>query len=123
MMDVQRIADALAAADAAGNSADAYDLAQALRAALEDQRRNSLRGKNPAEYDPSSPEYQAKYGATSGMDSGQKFLAGAGKAYMDIGRGAKQLTGNLSREEVDARKAMDSPLMQSGWAKAGNITG
>src|SRR6185369_7698241 len=110
-MDIARLQQALVDADSAGNAADAYDLAQALRKALADQQRNSLTAKNPAEYDPASKEYQAKYGAVSGMNAGQRGLAGAGKAYMDIGRGVKQLTGNMTREEVDQRKAMDAPLM------------
>jgi hypothetical protein len=123
MSDLDRLQQALIAADAAGDVAAARDLAQALRGALTDQRRNSLAGKNPAEYDASSPEYQAKYGAVSGMSVGQRGLAGAGKAYMDIGRGIKQLTGNLSREQVDERKAMDAPLMSTTSGKIGNIGG
>lgn len=122
-MDIQRLQEALIAADKAGDAPAARDLAVALRSALADNYRNSLAFKNPEEYNPASPEYQAKYGATSGMDGGDKFLAGAGKAYMDLGRGVKQLTGNLSREQVDELKAQDAPLMNTGAAKVGNITG
>jgi len=78
---------------------------------------------HPSEYMPGTPGFEAKYGATSGMDKGDLLLAGAGKAYYDLGRGAKQITGNLSRQEVDQRKAMDAPLMQTGAGKIGNIGG
>jgi hypothetical protein len=80
-----------------------------------------LKNTNPAEYDPESPEYQKKYGPTgSNLDN---FRAGAGKAYMDLGRGVKQLTGNLSREQVDEIKQRDAPLMSTKAGLAGNITG
>lgn len=78
-------------------------------------------GANPAEYDPSSPEYQQKYGPTG--STSENLRAGAGKAFYDMGRGVKQLTGNMSREEVDATKAMDAPLMSTGAGKVGYIGG
>lgn len=121
--NLDRLQQALIAADAAGDTAAAYDLAQAVRGALAEQQRNSRQAKNPEEYDPTSPEYQARYGAVSGMNAGQRGLAGAGKAYMDIGRGAKQLTGNMTRAEVDERQAQDAPLMQTTAGKVGNIGG
>jgi hypothetical protein len=84
---------------------------------------DSLRASNPSEYDPSSPEFQAKYGATSGMGGGQRFLAGAGKAFVDIARGAGQWVGAVNREDVAASRERDAPLMRSGAAKAGNLLG
>lgn len=85
--------------------------------------RQNPKSRDPSEYDPSSPEYQAKYGATSGMSGTQKFLAGAGKAMTDIARGAGQLVGAVSNEDIAASRAQDAPLMESGLAKAGNIAG
>lgn len=82
-----------------------------------------LKGAQPEEYDPESPEYQAKYGATSGMAGWEKFAAGAGKAVTDIGRGLGQFAGLVSREDVDASRAQDAPLMRSGAGLAGNIVG
>lgn len=79
---------------------------------------------NPSEYDPTSQAFQAKYGATSSMGAGQRALAGAGKAFVDLGRGAAQLVGQYSRQDVAQSRALDAPLMQSGWAaKLGNIGG
>lgn len=60
---------------------------------------------------------------TEGMTTGQKVLAGAGKAYADVGRGAKQLVGAASQQEIDESKRLDAPLMQTGAGVAGNIAG
>lgn len=85
--------------------------------------RAQLMAENPGEYDPASPEYQAKYGATSGMSGGQKFAAGMGKAFVDLGRGAGQLVGLVDRQDVAESRLRDAPLMQSGAAKFGNFAG
>jgi hypothetical protein len=120
---VAQLATALKAADDAGNAADAYDLANALRDALKNTRTAIRAQRFPSEYNPDSPGFRKKYGATSSMNKGQLALAGAGKAYMDVGRGVKQLTGNMTREEVDALKAQDADLMRTGAGLAGNIGG
>jgi hypothetical protein len=69
---------------------------------------------------------------TEGMSGVDKFRAGMGKAFADIGLGAGQLipvvrNGHLdtlvTRADVaDARK-LDAPLMQTGAAKWGNLAG
>jgi hypothetical protein len=89
-----------------------------------------------------------QYDPTSGMSGGQKFRSGMGKAFVDVGRGAKQLgagvadvvaprSGTLSglitgqpvsrvaeqRANVAASRELDAPLMRSGFAKAGNFAG
>jgi len=56
----------------------------------------------------------------SGMD---KFLSGAGKAFVDIGRGAGQIVGMNDRASVDESRALDEPLMKTGAGISGNITG
>ena len=60
---------------------------------------------------------------TEGMSGTQKFLAGAGKAFVDLGRGAGQLTGLIDRKEIDQNKALEAPLMKTGAGMAGNIAG
>src|SRR5690606_7433509 len=82
-----------------------------------------LRQSNPGEYDPSSAEWQEKYGATSGMSPVAKFLAGAGKSVADMGRGLQQLTGFRTRAEQDESNRLDAPLMDSGAGVAGNVAG
>lgn len=106
-----------------------------------------LRKTNPAEYDPSSSEYQEKYGALSKSDF-QNARAGFGKAFVDLGRGAKQLSpstftgpaglikagikkfqGVEDERDIAARKAQDevnkrdAALMGTKAGIAGNITG
>jgi hypothetical protein len=56
----------------------------------------------------------------SGMD---KFLAGAGKAFIDIGRGAGQIVGMNDRASVDESRSLDAPLMKTGAGIGGNIVG
>lgn len=78
-----------------------------------------------------------KYDPTEGMSGGQKFLAGAGKAFVDLGRGVNQAGAELGEKvglvspetvrgiqsDVDESKRLDSPLMQRGAGRAGNIVG
>lgn len=52
-----------------------------------------------------------------------RFLAGAGKAFTDLGRGAGQFLGVESRKDVADSRALDAPLMATGAGKAGNIAG
>lgn len=62
--------------------------------------------------------------AMSGMSGTDKFLAGAGKAFSDVGLGVRQLLGaNGTQAEADARKTRDAPLMQSGAGLTGNVIG
>jgi hypothetical protein len=68
-----------------------------------------------SQYDPYNP--------TVGMSGTQKFLAGAGKAVADLGRGAGQMMGMVSEENVAASRERDRPLMETGLGVAGNIAG
>lgn len=61
--------------------------------------------------------------ATEGMSGFNKFAAGVGKAGVDIGRGVGQLLGINSQADIDAAKAIDRPLMQTGAGFAGNVVG
>lgn len=63
------------------------------------------------------------YDPTEGMSGMDKFLAGVGKGMTDLARGAGQLTGILSQEDIDEDRRMDEPLMKTGAGKAGSITG
>jgi hypothetical protein len=70
-----------------------------------------------------SPEAKAAQSPTAGMSGYQKFMAGAGKSQIDTARGIGQLVGIEPQADVDAAKARDAPLMQSGAAVAGDIAG
>ena len=61
---------------------------------------------------------------TAGMGGLEKFNAGMGKAFADIGRGAAQMVGaGPTSQETQETRMRDAPLMQSGAGMAGNIAG
>lgn len=64
-----------------------------------------------------------KYAPTVGMSGVDRFLAGTGKAFADIGRGVGQMTGLVSRDDVEEARKLDKPLMATGAGTAGNIAG
>lgn len=66
---------------------------------------------------------QMSFDPTEGMSGTQRFLAGVGKAITDVGRGAGQLVGVVSREDVQRARELDAPLMRTGAGTAGNIIG
>lgn len=95
-----------------------------------------------------SPEAKALESPTSGQSSIQNFLAGAGKATVDLGRGAAQLGAGVAdlvnpreqtlsglvtgkpqsrvdewRQAVTDARTRDAPLMNTGAGNAGFITG
>jgi hypothetical protein len=69
------------------------------------------------QYDTGAPD------PTQGMSGVDKFLAGAGKAFTDVGRGAGQLVGLVNRSDVADSRKLDAPLMGTGAGVAGNIAG
>jgi hypothetical protein len=84
-----------------------------------------------------APENRAdyQYDPTSGMSGMDKFMAGAGKSVVDMGRGIRQIgaeAGQLVgldtnadqyRQQQDQLSAQDAPLMRTGAGIAGNIAG
>lgn len=70
------------------------------------------KSKKP-DYKPADP--------TEDMSVGEQALAGAGKAFVDLGRGIGQMTGLVSQAEIDEAKKLDAPLMDTGAGVAGNI--
>lgn len=85
---------------------------------------------NPGEYDPSSKEFQSKYGPLS--SNFENFRAGWGKAVTGLGRGAVQLGAKLTSPfspdaaftaENDAVKERDAALMNTKAGIGGNISG
>lgn len=67
------------------------------------------------------------YDPTEGMSTFEKGAAGAGKAVVDLYRGAKQRLGigdqDALQAEVDEAKKLDAPLMNTGAGVVGNIAG
>jgi hypothetical protein len=60
---------------------------------------------------------------TDGMSGSEKFLAGMGKGFVDLGRGAGQVLGLKSQADIDEARKMDAPLMDTGAGMAGQLTG
>lgn len=100
----------------------------------------------PAAFDPDAhlDSAQAKsapaastYDPTEGMSKTSLALAGAGKAFVDTGRGIKQIATLIGRKmgiesdqdlarvqaEVDAAKSQDAPLMRTTAGTLGNVGG
>lgn len=66
----------------------------------------------------------AAHAAQSPLGSpSQNFAAGAGKAVVDLGRGAGQFAGLVSRQDVANSRAQDAPLMGTTAGKLGNFAG
>lgn len=79
---------------------------------LRQSRLEADRAQMAAEFDP-----------TKDMSTGQRVLAGIGKAFTDLGRGAGQLVGAVSREDVAEARRLDAPLMATGGGKVGEFIG
>lgn len=60
---------------------------------------------------------------TADMSGTEKVLAGAGKAFTDIGRGVGQLVGAVPQSSIDESRQLDAPLMRTGAGMAGNVLG
>lgn len=69
------------------------------------------------EYDTSKPD------PTADMSGLQKLGAGAGKAFVDIGRGLGQFVGAVSRDDVAESRKRDEALMKTGAGRVGNVLG
>jgi hypothetical protein len=61
--------------------------------------------------------------ATDSMSGPQQFMAGMGKGFVDLGRGAGQMLGLVDQRSIDEAKAQDADLMGTGAGLTGNIAG
>jgi hypothetical protein len=106
--------DALLAAQASqAQSNDPLDAALSARA----------NAKGGGDYQSALRGYQQQL--MDSMPWWQRGLAGAGKAFVDMGRGVGQLLpGDLvTRANVDESRKLDAPLMNTGMGIAGNVVG
>lgn len=100
------------------------DIIAAIRAA--DKAGDSSSVRKLGAYLQSMPAQAAPaetYDPTEGMNTTDKFLAGTGKAFADLGRGVGQLVGLTSQEDIDEAKRLDAPLMRTTAGTVGNVTG
>src|SRR5665213_4057743 len=70
-----------------------------------------------------SPAALAAQSPVAGMPTYQQFVAGYGKAGMDLARGAGQALGLVSRQDVADSRALDAPLLATAAGRAGDIAG
>lgn len=108
-----------------------------------EDRRAAIVAGNPTEYDPASPEFQAKYGPTAGMSGLDNAIAGFGQQLTGLGLGAKQLAASVMPErrnlsslinpedtrksrlerEASEKRELDAPLLATTGGKIGSIAG
>jgi hypothetical protein len=89
----------------------------------------------PAPVQEASAEDRALYDPTNGMSTSDRFLAGAGKAFKDLGRGVGQMgravlptaagdaLGLPTDQDIDEVKRLDAPLMATTAGTVGNVVG
>lgn len=112
MADIAQLESALVKADAAGDVEGARLLAAEVR--------KMRQPKQPMQ----QIEVNGPQGPAAGMSDFEKIGAGAGKAFVDLGRGAAQMVGmGPSAAQVEDTRRLEKPLMDSGYAKFGNIAG
>jgi hypothetical protein len=113
MPTIDDVTTAIKNADAAGDSASVRALAPVLKAMLHEQNVAATTAKMREDYAP-----------TVGMSTTDRALAGAGKAFSDIGSGIKQIfTGNGNQQEIDETKQRDAALMNTRAGMLGNVGG
>lgn len=63
------------------------------------------------------------YDPTNDMSGVSRFVAGYGKAGVDLARGAGQMIGAVNREDVAESRRIDAPLMNTKSGTMGNMAG
>lgn len=117
--DLSALYDALRNADAAGDTAGAQRLAAYIKTQGAPKSFDAVNGQLVPT---GSPAAKAAQSPVSDSDF-ENFLAGAGKATVDLGRGAGQMLGLVSRQDVANSRARDAPLMKTKAGFSGDLTG
>lgn len=129
-----RLQSALIAADKAGNTDDARRIAREISVykSLQPQEAQSQAGSGFARAAAAVNRKKAP-DPTEGMSTTEKVLAGAGKAFYDVGRGVGNIVtdaypdaakyGFATRSDTDEARKRDAPLMNTGAGIAGNVGG
>lgn len=111
MATLDELSRALIAADKAGDAQAAKILAGEI---------SRMRSASSA---PKANPNEFAFDPMRDMSTGERFLAGVGKAFTDLGRGAGQLVGAVSRKDVAEARKLDAPLMGTTAGAVGNIAG
>lgn len=118
MADLAQLERALIKADAAGDTAAATAFAGEIR-----RMRHAQPQHEGMSHLQSGGQGMTAYDPTRDMSGMDKFRAGMGKAFVDVGRGAGQLVGAVDRASVDESRRLDAHLMATGAGMSGNIAG
>lgn len=106
MATLEELSRALVAADKAGDAGAARILAGEIT------RLQQTPAKEDLTFDPMRD-----------MTTFQRGAAGVGKAMTDLARGAGQLVGAVDRQDVEASRKLDAPLMKTTAGQVGNFLG
>jgi hypothetical protein len=79
------------------------------------------RGNYFDQFDETKPDQYTD--PTADMTTTQKVLAGVGKGMTDLARGAGQMLGVVSEEDIKRARELDAPLMKTTAGKVGNFAG
>lgn len=135
MADLTDVYAALQKADAAGDTAGAKQLADYIRAqAPAAPTAHSFDIVNGQQVSTGSPAALAAHSPIARPDPNNPVdseigamasnaFSGAGKAFVDLARGAGQYLGLTSRQDVQDSRERDAPLMATTAGKVGNIGG
>lgn len=105
---------------------EAGDVTAAKALAAEILRRRGVKSPKAirdATQDAVDPHIQAAKNFAQDMPLASQIAAGAGKAPTDLAMGIRQIVGNASQQQVDEKKALDAPLMNTAGGMGGNIGG
>lgn len=93
-------------------------------------------GTTPEQAQASISEHYNFADPTEAMSTLDKLRAGMGKAFVDVGRGARQVMSNIPgvnqigfydpvavQRDVDEARRLDAPLMKTGAGQVGNVLG
>lgn len=118
--DLEQIQRALMAAHEAGDTIAARALAAEI---LRQRGVKSPKDLYNATQEESDPLIRSARNFAQEMPLSQQISAGVGKSAVDTGRGAGQLVGAVSREDVAKAREQDAPLMKTPGGMAGNVGG
>lgn len=97
--------------------------AAAAAAAAAPAPAHGLKRENPAEYDPESPEFRARYGASAGQSGARNTWEGLGRGAVNVGRQIGNVLGLKSDEELREAARLDRDLLAKKGGAVGSVLG
>lgn len=124
MADLTEVYDALRAAHAAGDTENAQKLADYLRSkTAAPPSQNLVRLSDGSTAPVGSPQARADFDPTNGMSNFQKFWAGMGAGMTNTAQGVAQTFGLANRQDVQTKRQLDAPLLNTNAGYSGDVLG